>query len=152
MNFSILSIVFHIDIYPLEFRWKNIFIKASTRPFQLFAQEPIIQILGIYMAFIYGLFYSLSLFPHLPLVFVYSGFPSVTLTILPNIFVDIYNDAPGIAGLHYIALGIGLTTSSLFNVLLLDRIYIHYKNKKGGVGEPEYRLRELISSLFSMRY
>ena len=77
--------------------------------------------------------------------------PSVTLTILPNIFVDVYNDAPGIAGLHYIALGIGLTTSSLFNVLLLDRIYIHYKNKKGSVGEPEYRLREL-SSLFSMRY
>jgi len=40
--------------------WKTIFIIALTRPFQLFAQEPIIQILGIYMAFLYGLFLSLT--------------------------------------------------------------------------------------------
>ena len=36
-----------------------------TRPFQLFAQEPIIEILGIYVAFMYGLFYSLSSYPPL---------------------------------------------------------------------------------------
>ena len=65
---------------------------------------------------------------------------------MPNIFTDIYNETPGIAGLHYIALGVGLTTASQVNARFLDRIYIHLKSKKGGVGEPEYRLRELIIS------
>ena len=67
----------------------------------------------------------------------------VFLTIMPEIFIHIYKEAPGIAGLHYIALGIGLALGCYFNALLMDRIYIHYKNKNG-VGEPEFRLRELI--------
>ena len=32
--------------------------KALVRPFALFAQEPIIQLLSIYMAYLYGTFYS----------------------------------------------------------------------------------------------
>lgn len=40
------------------FSWKVIFKKALTRPFALFAHEPIIQLLGLYMAFIYGTLYS----------------------------------------------------------------------------------------------
>ena len=60
-------------------RWKILFTNALTRPFQLFAQESIIQILGIYMAFLYGLFYGLSFsYPPLSLSlllwFAYSGF------------------------------------------------------------------------------
>ena len=97
-------------------------------------------------------FTIVCLHTHLSLVFAYSGFPSVFLTVMPNIFVDIYKESLGIAGLHYFALGVGLIIACQINARLLDRIYIHYKNKKGGVGQPEYRLRELLSSLFSMRY
>lgn len=105
--------------------WKSIFAKALIRPFRLFVQEPIIQVLGIYMAFIYGLFY-------------------VFLTTIPTIFADIYHQAPGIAGLHYIALGIGLSAASQINARLLDRIYIHFKNKNGGIGQPEFRLPSMV--------
>jgi hypothetical protein len=63
---------------------------------------------------------------------------------MPNIFSDVYNESIGIAGLNYIALGIGLTLASQLNGRYLDRIYIYFKNKNGGVGEPEYRLRGLI--------
>jgi hypothetical protein len=134
-----------------EPRWKNIFAKALIRPFRLFAQETIIQVLGIYMAFIYGLFYRLFFFhtstclfsSHLP-----PGFVLVFLTTIPTIFADIYHEAPGIAGLHYIALGVGLTTASQINARLLDRIYIYFKNKNGGVGQPEFRLRKLSNSYF----
>ena len=138
-------------------RWKSIFAKALTRPFQLFVQEPIIQILGIYMAFIYGLFYSMSFIPRVlfALCLLRGVFPSVFLTIIPNIFADVYNEAPGIAGLHYIALGVGLSTASQLNARFLDRIYIYFKNKKGGVGEPEFRLREFyffFSSFSQMRW
>ena len=32
-------------------------IKSLVRPFELFAQEPIIQLLGVYMAYLYGVLY-----------------------------------------------------------------------------------------------
>lgn len=38
--------------------WKAIFSKALVRPFKLFICEPIVQLLGVYMAFVYGLLYS----------------------------------------------------------------------------------------------
>ena len=38
--------------------WKVIFSKALVRPFKLFIFEPIVQLLGVYMAFVYGLLYS----------------------------------------------------------------------------------------------
>ena len=37
--------------------WKKIFGNALIRPFFLFARESIVQLLGLYMAFIYGLLY-----------------------------------------------------------------------------------------------
>ncbi|KIM38559.1 hypothetical protein M413DRAFT_20020 [Hebeloma cylindrosporum] len=105
--------------------WQHIFRKALIRPFQLFAREPIVQILGIYMAFVYGVFY-------------------LFLTTMPAIFASVYHERVGIAGLHYIALGIGLTLSSQVNARFMDRIYIYLKNKNGGVGEPEFRLPPMI--------
>ena len=126
----------HIDIYPKS-RWKTILTKALTRLFQLFAHEPIIQILGLYMAFLYAPLFSLSA------LYLLRVSPSVFLTIIPSIFDGVYNEAPSIAGLHYFALGIGLSIASQLYARFLDRIYVHYKNKKGGVGQPEFRLREL---------
>ncbi|KAM6494593.1 MFS polyamine transporter [Amanita muscaria] len=101
--------------------WKRIFARAMTRPFALLAFEPIIQLLAIYMAYIYGLLY-------------------LFLTSIPSIFSNVYHESPGIAGLHYLALGIGLVGGAQINARSLDRIYIHLKNKNGGVGEPEFRL------------
>jgi hypothetical protein len=63
---------------------------------------------------------------------------------MPKIFAEVYNETPGIAGLHYISLGVGLTIASQLNARFLDRIYVYYKNKKGGIGEPEFRLREFF--------
>ena len=37
--------------------WKRIFAKALIRPFAMFAYEPIVQLFGIYMAFVYGVTY-----------------------------------------------------------------------------------------------
>ncbi|EIW85967.1 MFS polyamine transporter [Coniophora puteana RWD-64-598 SS2] len=102
-------------------KWQTIFRKAMFRPFVLFFHEPIIQLLGVYMAYLYGIMY-------------------LFLTTMPDIFGTLYNESPGIAGLNYIALGVGLTGASQLNARTLDRIYIYYKNKNGGVGRPEFRL------------
>jgi len=37
--------------------WQAIMTKALVRPFAFFVQEPIIQLLGVYMAYIYGTLY-----------------------------------------------------------------------------------------------
>lgn len=39
------------------YSWQTIMAKSLSRPFALFAHEPIIQLLGIYMAYLYGLLY-----------------------------------------------------------------------------------------------
>lgn len=95
------------------------------------------------MAFVYGVFYCAS-----------STCPDrryidhsrrlVFLTTMPAIFASVYHERVGVAGLHYIALGVGLSVASQVNARFMDRIYIHFKNKNGGVGEPEFRLREWV--------
>ncbi|KAJ8082377.1 hypothetical protein PM082_008232 [Marasmius tenuissimus] len=111
-------------------RWRAIFAKAMTRPFALFAREPIAQVIGLYMAYIYGIFY-------------------LFLTTLPDIFGRIYQQKPGIAGINYLALGIGLTGASQLNARTMDKIYIRLKNRNGGVGRPEFRVPSMIiGSLF----
>ncbi|KAF5313706.1 hypothetical protein D9611_010230 [Ephemerocybe angulata] len=104
---------------------QEIFGRALFRPFRLFALEPIVQLLGLYMAFIYGVFY-------------------LFLTTIPAIFANVYHQSPGIAGLNYIALGIGLTLSSQVNARMLDKYYKYFKKRNGGHGEPEFRLPSMI--------
>ena len=60
---------------------------------------------------------------------------------MPSIFEGVYGQPVGIAGLHYIALGVGLSGASQLNARTLDKVYVHLKNKNGGVGKPEFRIR-----------
>lgn len=71
------------------------------------------------------------------------GLVYVILTTLPAIYKGIYGESVGIAGLHYLALGVGVTGSSQINARLFDRIYKYFKEKNGGHGKPEFRLRKL---------
>ena len=64
---------------------------------------------------------------------------------MPTIFEDIYEENVGIAGLNYLALGIGLTGFSQINARLMDPIYKRLKKRNGGVGKPEFRLREFTA-------
>ncbi|KAI0050075.1 MFS general substrate transporter [Auriscalpium vulgare] len=100
---------------------RALFRKAIVRAFVLFGTEPIVQLFGIYMAFVYGILY-------------------LFLTTIPSIFRDNYHESTGILGLHYIPLGLGLFTASQVNSRLLDKTYAHFKAKNGGVGKPEFRL------------
>ncbi|KAI0749869.1 MFS polyamine transporter [Daedaleopsis nitida] len=105
--------------------WKHIVVKALIRPFALFFREPIVQLLGVYMAFLYGTLY-------------------LFLTTIPSIFEGTYHQEVGIAGLHYFALGVGLTGASQLNARMLDRAYKYFSKRNGGVGRPEYRLPSMV--------
>ena len=54
-------------------RWQHILAKALVRPFKLFFLEPIIQLFGAYMAFVYGVMY-------------------LFLTTMPGIFEGVYQE------------------------------------------------------------
>lgn len=106
-------------------QWQQIFSKALFRPFTLFFREPIIQLLAVYMAYIYGVMY-------------------LFLTTIDSIFEDAYEESVGIAGLNYIALGIGLTGASQLNARVVDRAYKYFTKKNGGAGRPEYRIPTMM--------
>lgn len=105
--------------------WRTLMTKSLSRPFILFVHEPIVQLLGVYMAYLYGTLY-------------------LFLTTIPSIFQGIYQQPVGIAGLHYISLGIGLTLASQLNSITMDKVYIHLKSKHGGVAKPEFRLPAMV--------
>lgn len=79
---------------------------------------------GLYMMFVYGLLY-------------------IFLTTLPAIFRGVYRERPGIAGLNYIALGIGITGASQTLAIVTDKLYARLKQKYG-TGKPEFRLCESL--------
>jgi len=110
--------------------WKYIVKTALVRPFTLFFREPILQLLGGYMAFIYGIFY-------------------VFITTIPDIFTKIYDESTGIMGLNYLPLGLGMAFASYVNSKTMDKIYLYFKAKNDGVTEPEYRVPTIVpASIF----
>jgi hypothetical protein len=119
-------------------RWKAVLSRALVCPFRMLIYEPIVQLLGLYMAFIYGLIYCTHL-EFLQLCAILSV--SVFITTIPSIFQDRYHQGVGIAGLHYLAFGVGLGAGSHINGFYVDRVYASLKSRNGGVGWPEFRLR-----------
>ncbi|KAG1825124.1 MFS polyamine transporter [Suillus variegatus] len=105
--------------------WQAIMAKSLSRPFVLFAHEPIVQLLGVYMAYLYGTLY-------------------LFLTTMPSIFQGTYHQSVGISGLHYAALGLGLSAASQLNARTMDKVYIYLKGKNGGVAKPEFRLPAMV--------
>ncbi|KAI0059359.1 MFS polyamine transporter [Artomyces pyxidatus] len=105
--------------------FKAFLARALVRPFSLFIHEPIVQLLGLYMAFLYGLLY-------------------LFITTIPSMFQDIYHQRVGASGLHYTAFGVGLIGGVQLNALVMNRVYMYFKGKNGGVGRPEFRLPNII--------
>lgn len=105
--------------------WQALMTKSLSRPFILFVHEPIVQLLAVYMSYLYGTLY-------------------LFLTTIPSIFQGTYQQSVGIAGLHYLSLGIGLFLASQLNALTMDKVYVYLKSKNGGVAKPEFRLPAMV--------
>ncbi|KZF25352.1 MFS general substrate transporter [Xylona heveae TC161] len=77
---------------------------AMIRPFRLLATQPIIQLIAIYMAYLFGTVYLI-------------------LSTFPRVWQDVYGENVGIAGLNYLSLGIGAYVGAQSAAQLNDRIY-----------------------------
>ncbi|KAK7022182.1 MFS polyamine transporter [Favolaschia claudopus] len=111
--------------------WSRVIRIALTRPFILLYKEPIIQVLSLYMAYIYGLYY-------------------LFLTSMPLMFQGVYGESVGISGLHYLALGVGVLVAAQILGSLTDSVYNKLKAKNNGVTRPEYRVPLLIPGAIAL--
>jgi len=103
-------------------RTPSVIIRQNlSRPFILFFTNPVIAIVGIYMAVCYGYLY---------LMFVTFG----------SLFQETYGMTLGIANLNYLAPGLGFITGTIIVGTCVDRIYKALSDRNGGVGRPEFRI------------
>ncbi|KAG4030662.1 hypothetical protein MFRU_011g01200 [Monilinia fructicola] len=98
---------------------------SLTRPFKLLGTQVIIQVLALYMSFLYGLMY-------------------LVLSTFPGLWEGPYNESIGIGGLNYISLGIGFFLGTQICAPCQDRIYRALRARNNGIGKPEFRVPLMI--------
>lgn len=102
---------------------------AMARPFRLLATQIIVQVLSLYMLYLYGLVYIVLV-----------SFPTLFSGPVEN---GGYGESLGIGGLNYISLGLGFFLGSQACAFMQNRIYASLKRRHGGAskpGRPEYRV------------
>lgn len=98
---------------------------SLLRPFKLLGTQVIIQVLALYMAYLYGLMY-------------------LVLSTFPTVWTDIYHESVGTGGLNYISLGVGFFLGTQICAPCQDRIYRVLKKRNNGVGKPEFRVPLMV--------
>ncbi|KAI4191612.1 MAG: hypothetical protein LQ346_004712 [Caloplaca aetnensis] len=100
--------------------------RSLVRPFRLLGTQPIVQVLAIYSAYLYGVMY-------------------LVLSTFSVLWTERYHESVGIAGLNYISMGVGFTLGTQIFSPLNDRIYVILKRKSAdGVGKPEFRIPLMV--------
>jgi len=94
---------------------------ALKRPFILLFTQPIVQVLAVYIAYVYGVLY-------------------LVLASFPLVWTRQYNEPTGIAGLNYISLGLGFFLGTQIAAKFADKIYKKLKAKNNDVGKSEFRV------------
>lgn len=104
-----------------DLRLKTQFKVALGRPWLLLIYEPIVMLLSIYIAIIYGILYSL--FGAFPIVFQrYRGW------------------SPGVGGLAFLGVLVGMLFALAWIIFYENPRYIRIVDKHNGVAPPEVRL------------
>jgi hypothetical protein len=120
----------------------NVLRSAIVRPCRLLITKPIVRVIAIFIAYVYGLMY-------------------LALSTFQAVWVEEYGQRPAIASLNYIslAMGFGLATQicapvndrvSLAPAMLVPtnaliwQIYANLKAQNGGLGLPEFRVPLMI--------
>ncbi|OTA80148.1 hypothetical protein M434DRAFT_401901 [Hypoxylon sp. CO27-5] len=100
---------------------------AMMRPAKLLTTQPIVQLLALYTAYIYGLMY-------------------LALSTFSAVWTDVYGESDEIAGLNYVSLALGFTLSTQLMAPVNDHVYSMLKKRNHGIGLPEHRVPLLIPS------
>ncbi|PTD08345.1 putative transporter [Fusarium culmorum] len=104
-----------------EITTKELFSMAMVRPTKMLLFAPIVTLLSLYMALVYGYLYLL-------------------FTSMPTLFVKEYHFSSGSVGLAYLGLGMGSLIGLVISGTTSDPLVNYLTKKNGGERKPEYRL------------
>jgi DHA1 family multidrug resistance protein-like MFS transporter len=114
----------HAKQEEIELDFKELVTKNFSRPMRLLFTEPIIFLLSLYMAFIYGLLY-------------------LFLTAYPVVFQGVHGMSPGIGGLPYFGMIIGQLFAGAY-IVYIQPAYNRKLEANNGVPIPEWRLPTVV--------
>lgn len=114
----------HAKQEEIEVDFRELITKNFSRPLRLLFTEPIIFLLSIYMAFIYGILY-------------------LFLTAYPVVFQGIHGFNPGVSGLMYFGMIFGQLIAGAY-IIALQPSYLRKLDANNGVTVPEWRLPPVI--------
>ncbi|EEB08655.1 membrane transporter [Schizosaccharomyces japonicus yFS275] len=108
--------------WGIEHRPKlDVISEALMRPVRMVFTQPLVIICSGYMAIQYGILY-------------------LVLTTFPILWTQHYHETPSIAGLNYIASGIGLVLGSQASGVFIDKVFRYLRAKHNGKFYPEFRV------------
>lgn len=115
----------HSKQEEIEVDFRELVTKNFSRPLRLLVTEPIVLLLSVYMAFIYGLLY-------------------LFLTAYPIVFQQIHHMNQGVGGLPYFGMVVGMILSGLY-IVSTQRSYAKKLAANNNVTIPEWRLPPAIA-------
>lgn len=110
----------HARMEREEINVGDMFDKYFTRPLKMLLTEPILLLVSLYMSFIYGLVYCL-------------------LEAYPVVFEGVYSMRPGVSGLPFLGLFLGVVLALGF-ILSQHAGYVSKLEENDGMPVPEWRL------------
>jgi MFS family permease len=100
---------------------KQLFEISIVRPAKMLFFSPIVLLLSLYMAIVYGYLYLM-------------------FTTFPRVFQGQYGFSNSSIGLAYLGVGIGSLVGLVFCGIVSDRLVKTLTKRNGGTSKPEYRL------------
>ncbi|KIN05645.1 hypothetical protein OIDMADRAFT_38148 [Oidiodendron maius Zn] len=114
----------HAKQEEIEIDFRELITKNFSRPMRLLFTEPIVLLISIYLAFVYGLLY-------------------LFLTAYPLVFQGVHGMTPGVGGLPYFGMIVGMLLAGVF-IALTQPWYNRKLAANDGVPVPEWRLPPAI--------
>ncbi|RGP66447.1 hypothetical protein FLONG3_8884 [Fusarium longipes] len=108
---------------------KELFNMAMVRPTKMLLFAPIVSLLSLYMALVYGYLYLL-------------------FTAMPTLFEKEYGFSSGSVGLSYLGIGTGSLIGLVISGATSDPLVSYLTKKNGGERKPEYRLPLMVAACF----
>ena len=114
----------HAAQEEVEVNFGELVTKYFTRPVRMLIAEPVLSLASFYMSFIYGLLY-------------------LFFTAYPLVFEEVHGFNPGVSGLPFFAMGVGVVGSVSMVILMQPR---YNRKVKANHGQPvaEWRLPPVI--------
>ncbi|OJD13080.1 hypothetical protein AJ78_06418 [Emergomyces pasteurianus Ep9510] len=114
----------HAKQEEIEIDLRELLEKNFSRPLKILVTEPIVLLLSLYLAFIYGILY-------------------LFMTAYPIVFQQIHGFRPGVSGLPYFGMIAGQLIGGI-TIILSQPWYVRKLEANGGMPVPEWRLPHVI--------